>query len=161
MLTVSESRFLDLTEVSDLEQLRGGAMEGEKVWGDNQTSRPHPLYIIWSSMFMFVEHWLLHFGRWWRTNALAHVNLMWVPLESKASRHPSAYGKVTQPYCNHGLQLFGITFPWSHRVHTLLTYLPSSSRTRTPVSSPYSALQNHTLDILLSWCCFPFSIFCL
>ena len=64
MLRVSETRFSDLMEVSNLEQLHGGAIEGEKVWGDNQTLRPHLLYIIRNSMFMFVEHWLLHFGRW-------------------------------------------------------------------------------------------------
>ena len=64
-MRASESRFSDSTEVSDLKHLRGllvGAIEGEKVWGE--MSRPHPLYIVRNSMFMFVEHWQLHVGRW-------------------------------------------------------------------------------------------------
>ena len=54
------------SKISDLEKLlEVDTIEEEEI--DNQMSRPHLLYIVQNSIFVFVEHWQLHFGRRWHT----------------------------------------------------------------------------------------------
>ena len=62
---------------------------------DIQTSMLHLLYIVRCLCLWSAGSSTLAEGD--ALNALTHVNLMWGSraLESKASPHPSAYGKVT------------------------------------------------------------------